>query len=92
MKKFYELDFDEVVGIGKKIVEIDKLISNDIHISADLQKSAIAVTRDAIKLAYDISDGTLNKCAREWRDYKDTRRKIFMTRQKQWIKKTTKNV
>lgn len=91
MKNFYELEFDEVVEIGKKITEICRVINNDIHLSKDLKNSAIEVTRDAMKQAYDISDGTLNKCAREWIDYKDTRRKIFITRKKRWIKKTTEN-
>ncbi len=91
MKNFYELEFDEIVEIGKKITEIDKVINNDIHLSKDLKKSAIKATHDAMKLAYDISDGTLNKCAREWIDYKDTRRKIFITRKKRWIKKATEN-
>lgn len=91
MKNFYEFEFDEIVEIGKKIVEIERVINNDPNTSSDLKKSAIKVTRDAMKFAYDISEGTLNKCAREWIDYKDTRRKIFITRKKRWIKKTTEN-
>ena len=91
MKNFYELDFDEVVNIGEKIVEIEKVINNDPRTSADLKKDIIKLTRNAMEYAYDISEGTLNKCAREWMDHKDTRRKIFMARKKQWIKKTTEN-
>lgn len=91
MKNFYELDFDEIVEIGKKITDIGELIYSDFHLSTDLQISIVSATKNAIKQAYDISEGTVNKCVREWNKYKDTRREIFMARKRQWIKKTTEN-